>query len=145
MGGLDEHFLRELFDCPRAATAASLAVMMMEEQVDALIARERPSTGSRAELASRALAEKVTILDGCAVLSPMVITAMRHLLELHQRNTDQVTLADYRAVELPDLELLLHGHRDATRVAPAIRLNVALCHLLMRIQDQADAVSRQED
>jgi len=145
MAGLDEHFLRELFDCPRAATAAGLAVMMMEELVDALIARERPSTSSRAELAAQALEEKLAILDGCAVLSPAVITAMRHLLELHQRNTDQVTLADYRAVELPDLELLLQGYQDATRVPPATRLNVALCHLLMRIKDQADAVSSQED
>jgi len=145
MAGLDEHFLRELFDCPRAATAASLAVMMMEELVDALIARERPSTGSRAELASQALMPKLDLLEDCAVLSPRVLTAMRHLAELHQRNTDEVTLADYQAVELPDLEQLLQGHHDTTRVPPAIRLNVALCHLLMRIKDQADAVSSQED
>jgi hypothetical protein len=141
---LDQHFLQELFDCADADKAASLATMMLEELLDAILDGAARGMLEQQPLRECTLAQKIEVASSLRLVDHAVIAAMRHLTVLNQRHSREVSRADYEALALPDLDLELRKSRGHERVGPAVQVNVALCHLLLRLADYSERVSDHE-
>jgi hypothetical protein len=135
MAGLDRHFLQELFDCSDVGKAASLATMMQEELLDVILESATSGMIERQQLRECTLPQKIELAARLRVVDDTLIGPMRYLMQLHQRPSKEVTTSDYQALTLPDLDLELRKCAEHQRVTPAIQINVALCHLLVRLAD----------